>query len=208
MQSQAVQTPEQQRWLPKLLGFDFSIEYRPGVENKAADALSRCLVLGTSTLHCHVVESIKQHQQNDPTLAPIIADILHSNNHSGHYIWKDDLLWWKGRLVVPDNTDLRHRLLAEYHGSLVGGHAGTSRTYARLAQQFFWVNMRRDIQRFIQQCQVCQRAKHTTTSPGGLLQPLPIPHHIWEEISMDFITGLPPSKGYSVIFVVVDRLSK
>ena len=42
----------------------------------------------------------------------------------------------------------------------------------------------------------------------GLLQPLNIPNQIWEEFSMDFITRLPKSKGYTAILVVVDRLLK
>jgi hypothetical protein len=64
------------------------------------------------------------------------------------------------------------------------------------------------VEDFIKQCSICQQAKHLNQSPAGLLQPLPIPEGIWMDISMDFIEGLPKSNGYSVIMVVVDRLTK
>lgn len=64
------------------------------------------------------------------------------------------------------------------------------------------------MQRFIKQCQVCQQAKHLHTHPQGLLQPLPIPDGAWQNISLDFIEGLPKSEGYSVILGVVDRFTK
>jgi hypothetical protein len=68
--------------------------------------------------------------------------------------------------------------------------------------------MKQEAQTFIRQCVVCQKTKYSSQKPGGLLQPLPLPDNVWEDISMDFVTGLPPSKGYTVIMVVVDRFSK
>lgn len=98
--------------------------------------------------------------------------------------------------------------MEELHGTKIGGHSGVFRTLARIRLRFFWVGMVRDVKEFIGRCQTCQQVKVPSTKPHGLLQPLPIPRAIWEEVGMDFVTGLPKVAGYSVIVVVVDRLSK
>ncbi|MCI36318.1 hypothetical protein A2U01_0057541, partial [Trifolium medium] len=99
------------------------------------------------------------------------------------------------------------KMLAEFHVTPSGGHSGFYRTYRRLAANVYWIGMKAKVQEYVKACDICQRQKYLATSPGGLLQPLPIPAAIWEEVSMDFITGLPKSKGFETIYVV-DRLSK
>jgi hypothetical protein len=68
--------------------------------------------------------------------------------------------------------------------------------------------MRRDVERFVARCTTCQKAK-SRLNPHGLYMPLPVPSVPWEDISMDFVLGLPRTqKGRNSIFVVVDRFSK
>ena len=111
-------------------------------------------------------------------------------------------------MVIPNNELLRSQLLYELHNSKMGGHSGVIRTYQRLRQQFYWPSMIKTVREYVKKCDICQRAKHDTSAPSGLLQPLPIPDKVWEDISMDFIEGLPWSFGKDTIMVVVDRLSK
>jgi hypothetical protein len=69
--------------------------------------------------------------------------------------------------------------------------------------------MKWKIARYVAECDVCQRVKAVHLKPAGTLQPLPIPSWKWENIGMDFITGLPKTtKGYDCIWVIVDRLTK
>jgi len=68
--------------------------------------------------------------------------------------------------------------------------------------------MHKDIQKYVAECDTCQRNKSENIMTLGLLHPLHIPKTKWEEISMDFIEGLPLSKGKDKILVVVDQLTK
>ncbi|KAH0744540.1 hypothetical protein KY290_032533 [Solanum tuberosum] len=67
--------------------------------------------------------------------------------------------------------------------------------------------MKHDVKIFVQNCLVCQQAKYQALALARLLQPLPIPGRIWEDVSLDFIVGLPKSGAFDTILVVVGRLS-
>ena len=67
--------------------------------------------------------------------------------------------------------------------------------------------MKTIVKKYCEECIVCQRNKTLALSPVGLLTPLEIPNRVWDDISMDFIDGLPKAAGFDVILVVVDRFS-
>ena len=88
------------------------------------------------------------------------------------------------------------------------GHFGRDKTYHMLSSHFYWPHMLRDVEHMLKRCLECLKAK-SRLKPHGIYMPLPIPSSPWEDISMDFIVGLPTTKrGRDLIFVVVDRFSK
>lgn len=77
-----------------------------------------------------------------------------------------------------------------------------------LQQRFWWPSVTSDTRGFVLACSVCARNKASHRAPAGQLRPLPIPHRPWSHIAVDFVTGLPPSEGNSVILTIIDRFSK
>lgn len=99
-------------------------------------------------------------------------------------------------------------MFEEHHSGPSAGHPRFLKTYRRLSGSLYWNGMKKDIREMVVNCQVCQQQKYETLAPTGLMQSLPIPSRIWTDISMDFIVGLPSCRGKTVIWVIVDRLSK
>jgi hypothetical protein len=88
-------------------------------------------------------------------------------------------------------------------------HPGSTKMYQDLKQNFWWTHMKREIAKYVSGCDICQRVKASHLRTVGILQPLPIPSWKWEDISMDFIDGLPnTSQRHDSIWVIVDRLTK
>jgi len=85
---------------------------------------------------------------------------------------------------------------------------GTTKTLAHLGENFTWPGIREDVQQFVAACLDCLHTKYETQKTAGLLCPLPIPSSPWEDLSLDFIVGLPAYHGHTTILVVVDRFSK
>jgi len=111
--------------------------------------------------------------------------------------------------VVPKDHDLRNQILDEAHSSKLSIHLGSSKMYQVLKTQFWWTKMKKEIIAYVSRCDTYSRVKVDHLKPAGLLQPLSIPGWKWEEISMDFIVGLPPTqRGFDSIWVIVDHLTK
>ncbi|KAL1551486.1 hypothetical protein AAHA92_19326 [Salvia divinorum] len=213
---QIIQTPDQQFYVRKLMGYKFRIEYKSGASNKVADALSRRDPVDETagelfTAIAQPLPDLLADLRNETATSDALTAIRHSiadGSAPPHITYCDGLIYYNRRIYVDPNSPAKARLLFEHHNTPVAGHPGFDRTFRRLASAFFWPNMRREVRQYVASCVDCQTTKYSTQRPAGLLQPLPIPSQVWDDVSMDFITGLPPSRGYTVIMVAVDRLSK
>ena len=131
----------------------------------------------------------------DPELQPVVQALQQGSDDYPGYSLQKGRLFYQGRVVLPRNSSQIPTRLAEFHDSPSGGHSRYFRTYKKLAGAVHWKSMKRAVKEFVAGCHICQTNKYKTLSPGGLLQPLPIPSQVWFEVSMDFIFGLPRGQG-------------
>jgi len=122
-------------------------------------------------------------------------------------------IYFRDRLLVdPDDHNLHLQLIYRTHASGPGGHPGRTKTIDLMNRKYWWPGMTTAIRSFCDACLLCDKTKQPRSAPAGFLKPLPIPLASWRDISVDYITPLPPCSRYSQTFkhvaVVVDRLTK
>jgi hypothetical protein len=110
---------------------------------------------------------------------------------------------------VPKKEALKKKILDEAHMSRYSIHPGSTKMYHDLRHQFWWTRMKCETSLYVSECDTYQKVKDDYMKPGGLLQLLSILEWKWDDISMDFIVGLPLTAcKFDLIWVIVDRLSK
>ncbi|XP_065854728.1 uncharacterized protein [Euphorbia lathyris] len=155
-----------------------------------------------------LLDRIKVAQQEDPQLCKV-RDGVCQGKVQEFVIGDDGVLRYGTRLCVPDVDDLKREILEEAHCSAYTVHPGSTKMYRDLRELYWWSGIKRDVADFVAKCLTCQQVKAEHQRPSGLLQPLPIPEWKWENIAMDFVVGLPRTRGgYDSIWVIVDRLTK
>jgi hypothetical protein len=223
-------------WLELIKDYDVGINYHLGKDNIVVDALSRkkhCNIMAardlppelwrefeelslafmnelsaaTMEVNPTLEADIRKGQLEDAKIQEI-KQLIKSNKTNGFSEDEQGTLWW-GKCICVHDVEIRELILREAHDSAYSIHPGCTKMYQDLKTHFWWHGMKRDVAEYVALCDTCQRVQAKHQRPTGLLQLLKILEWKWEEISMDFIVGLPCTQsGYDSIWVIVDRLTK
>ncbi|GJW31109.1 RNA-directed DNA polymerase [Tanacetum coccineum] len=172
--------PRHAKWVEFIQAFSFVIRHKVGSNNQVADALSR--------RHSEIWSKC-------------------DNGTFQQFSKLDGYLFKGARLCIP-LCSLREVIILEGHAGGLAGHFGRDKTLALLCEQFYWPKMERDINRLLERFRTFHIV-NTHSNNAGLYTPLSVPVAPWEDVSLDFVLGLPRTqRAKDSVMVVVDQFSK
>jgi len=155
------------------MGLDYSIQYKKGKENVAADALSRCHEKGSlvaiTTLVLEWCQEIITSYEGDEKVKALLEKVVVSREERDEYSLVGGMLRYQGRLVVGNNGELKRRIIQSLHESAIRGHLGAQNTYLRVKQLFFWPELKTEVKEFVTTCDICKWCKSETMAYPSLL---------------------------------------
>lgn len=179
------------------------------VDEETSDAGAEATInMITTKIQLDWVEEIIAIYTNDQKVSYLMATCLVQGMGQTDYSVIGGIMKSKGRIMVGKSGSTRANILNTIHETSIGGHYGIHTTHPRAQRLFYWKVMKADVEAFIQGCDTCKQCNNESMATPGLLQPLFIPNGPWTHITMDFIEGLPSYMGKSVIWVIVDMLTK
>lgn len=201
------------RWGVRLSSFNFTIKHRRGKDHVIPDALSRTVQIADINVSQNSLNT------DDKWFLNIYNGCISTPNKFPNYNIRDNKLYrymksrnplhseFEWKLVVPKESRLE--ILTQNHSEPTSGHFGIFKTYKRLALNYYWPNMYKDVVYFVTSCETCLAYKqptHTTLGKMGRPKECFRPFQV---ISIDLVGPLPNSrKQNSYIFVVTCCFSK
>ena len=211
----------QARWHTELQSYDLLLVHKPGALMRKADILSRIdqldkgkddnsneTILSEKMFARPAVifnpseDQLTKIKENYTKQDPSVKKAL--EEHKPGWREYDCIVTFQEKIYVPKDESLRGNIVKTHHDSPTAGHPGNYKTLELVARSYFWPGMSREVKKYVQGCDVCQRTKVERRASAAPLQPHLIPDRPWSHISMDLIGPLPTSQGKDAILVVVD----
>jgi len=158
-----------------------------------------------------ILEKIKKARSKDEDVVKIVEEMKKAGVKE---VWgnewqvEGELILKERKVYVPKETELRAEIIQLHHNVLMAGHRGKWKTVELVTRNYWWPGVTRDIERYIEEYNLCQRMKNRTEEVVGKLRLSKVPEKPWTHLTVDFIMKLPIVAGKNTILVVCDRLSK
>jgi hypothetical protein len=124
----------------------------------------------------------------------------------------ENRIYYRNRLFISENTELKVQIIYRIHNSEAGGHPGRMKTTELVSKSYFWPKMTHDIQKYVKFCHFCKRVKASRSALPKYFRSLFVPFQAWQNISVNYITPLPIYERndlkYHYIVIVICRFTK
>jgi len=227
---------KQARWALYLSRFDFTLKHVAGTKMGKADGLSRRAnwKVGTDKDNenqvfikdhwirnmykvvvegpeVELVEKIKKARSKDKDVIKVVKEMKKAGVRElrgNEWKLEEDLVLKEEKVYVPKDEELRAEVIRLHHDVLAARHGGRWKTVELVTRNYWWPVVTRDVGKYVEGCDLCQRMKNRMEEPAGKLKLSEVPQKTWTHLTVDFIMKLPVVAGKDAILVVCDQLSK
>jgi len=226
----------QARWTLYLSRFDFTLKHVAGAKMGKVDGLSQrvdwkvgidkdnenqivikdhwirnmyeVVVEGPEV---DLLEKIKKVRSKDEDIVRVVEEMKKAGVRElrgDEWKLEEDLVLKEGKVYMLKDEELRVEVIWLHHDVPVAGHGGRWKTVELVTRNYWWPEVTRDVRKYVEGCDLCQRMKNRMEEPTGKLKLSKVPKKPWSHLTVDFITKLPVVAGKDVVLVVCDKLSK
>ena len=216
--------------------FDFTLKHVAGSKMGKADRLSRRadwkvdvdkdnenqVLIKNNWIHnmyevvvegpeVEILEKIKKARSKDEDVVRAVEEMKKAGvRELRENEWKieENLVLKKGKVYVPKDEELRAEVIRLHHDVPAAGHEGRWKMVELVTRNYWWPGVMRDIRKYVEECDLCQRMKNRTEELAEKLKLSEVPQKTWTHLTVDFITKLPVVAGKDAILVVYNRLLK
>ena len=226
----------QARWALYLFRFDFTLKHVAGSKMGKVDRLSRRadwkigvdkdndnqIFIKDNWIHSmyevvvegpevDLLEKIKKTRSKNEDVIRVVEEMKKTGVkelRENEWKIKEDLVLKEKKIYVPKDEELRAEVIWLHYDVPAARHGGRWKTVELVTRNYWWPEMTRDVGKYVEGCDLCQRMKNRMEEPAGKLKLSEVPQKTWTHLTVNFIMKLPVVAGKDTILVVCDRLSK
>jgi len=158
-----------------------------------------------------ILEKIKKARSKNKDIVRVVEEMKKANvKELRRNKWQieGELLLKEEKIYVLKDKELRVEIIQLHHDVLAAGHGGRWKTVELVTRSYWWPGVTREVGRYVEGCNLCQRMKNKMEESAGKLKLSEIQEKLWTDLMVDFITKLPVVARKDTILVICDRLSK